>query len=576
MERESTSKTIWKLVPIAVLICAFALRFIGLGAASLTMNEAENALTAVNLFTAGSNGQFLYVLPTSLLFKAFGVSEFSARLFPALMGLLLAVIPLLCTKKFGFSKACALSFLFAVDPVLLFWSKRADAVMPSITLGALVFLFILNGKKSAAFTAFLLLLTGGERSWPVVIILVLCTAAALLRSKIDVDLFKISRRDFFLSIFFFVLFCTVLGLFPGGFNGLGTGFANSFQKGPDWVYPGLSAMLVAVFLYCSVPLLLCCAESFRQNRIPLLLAVLFSGAVLLFWHGIVMLPWVMVFLWYFASDVFVKILKRLEGPVDFPFFMVSCILSGAYSFFYFRLVELFKQANGNEPLQITWNGAVQTLPLTRFSGMVLLTLVSIVIIALIVKILLGFVESVSVRRGMICGCLIVLSWCGVTGVWNAGGFDRIGDHPASPHLRNTANLLNGSYTSFTDSAFFALLDETVAKHGDSVNTNYGLCFVQQDPMMEWQLKRYPGIKSAANYQTDLTGVDLLIDDSGFSFELKGYVGMQHNWRGTMDWSRFSFQDWGKWLIFGDGSMVNDKPLTLWVRADHVYSFTASE
>ena len=177
---------------------------------------------------------------------------------------------------------------------------------------------------------------------------------------------------------------------------------------------------------------------------------------------------------------------------------------------------------------------------------------------------------------MLSGCLVILSWCAATGIWNAGGFDRIGDHPVSSHLRNTANILNGSYTSFTDSAFFALLDEAVAKHGDSMNTNYGLSFVTQDPMMTWQLRRYPGIRSTANYQTELTGVDLMIDQSGFSFEPSGYVGTQHNWRGTMDWSRFSFQDWGKWLIFGDGTMVLDKPISLWVRVDHVYSFTESE
>ena len=69
MEKNET-KTSGVLPGIIIAALACSLRLIGLGGASLSMNEAENALTAADLFaTNGSGaGQLLYELPTALLF----------------------------------------------------------------------------------------------------------------------------------------------------------------------------------------------------------------------------------------------------------------------------------------------------------------------------------------------------------------------------------------------------------------------------------------------------------------------------------------------------------------------------
>ena len=564
------------LVPIAVMILSVTLRLIGLGSASLTMNEAENAMKALHLFENGSGGQLLYTMPSSLLFSLFGSSEFTARLFPALTGILLSGLPLLLYKKTGFQRACLLSFLLAVDPVLLFWSKRADAVIPAIAMMSAAFVLLTLEKKTAALTCFLISLSGGERAWPAAAVLALCIAVSSLIFKTDMIKIRFSRRNVFLAVLFFVLYCTGFGFFPGGLNGLGEGFINCFRSGSSWCYLGLTAVMVACVSYCGVPLLFCIYRSFKNAKIPQMLVSLAAAAGLLFWQGIIMLPWISIFLWLTASDVLLAVLNRIKGKIDFPCFMTALIVPGAFSFFYFRLVELFNQTNGNEPVQISWNGSVQTLPLTRFGGTVLLTIISILIIALIVKILLGFVESDSIRRGMLCGCLIILG-CGLTaGIWNAGGFDREGDHPAAPHLKNTASVLNGAYTSYSDTALFDLLSETIAKHGDSFNVNFGLNFITNDAMVDWYLRNLPGIKTTANVLSDLTGIDMILDQSGTNFESFGYVRTQRNWRGTMDWTRFSFRDWGNWLIFGDARLYEDTPVSLWVRTDYIYSLSNNE
>ena len=95
-------------------------------------------------------------------------------------------------------------------------------------------------------------------------------------------------------------------------------------------------------------------------------------------------------------------------------------------------------------------------------------------------------------------------------------------------------------------------------------------------MVDWYLRNLPGIKTTANVLSDLTGIDMILDQSGTNFESFGYVRTQRNWRGTMDWTRFSFRDWGNWLIFGDARLYEDTPVSLWVRTDYIYSVSNNE
>ena len=491
-----------------VIVLAAALRLIGLGSSSLTMNEAENAMAALRLFQNGETSQLLYTLPTAVLFAMFGASEFTARLLPAVTGCLLVLLPLCLKDKIGMRKALLLVFLFAFDPVLLFWSKRADAVIPAITLLAAAVVLLKKNRNAAGLACFLIGLCGGVRSWPFLIIFAVCGVLSRLirkESSIPALVQKIRRKDVLTGIMVFCLFCCGFGTFPGGFAGFGRGFAESFQPGPKWLYPGLKAELIALCLYCGVPMPVCAVSAVRKRKTAELLLSFAGLAALLFWQGIVTLPWIAVLLWGYAADALLQMLARIKGKVDFPFCAAACVIPGAYSFFYFRFVELFKQTTGNELIQITINGTIQTIPLTRFWGTVLLMAASMIIIGLVVKILMGFLDSESVRRGILTGCVVILIWVGSTGMWNAGGFDRIGDHPAAPHLENTVNILNGAYTSYTNTALFTFLDEVIAKHGDVPNTQYGLNLIPDDAMLEWYLREHPGIQTSANRNADQIG-----------------------------------------------------------------------
>lgn len=559
---------------ICVLAAALALRLIGLGSSSLTLNEAENALSALKLFDGGSSAQLLYTLPTALVFRMFGVSDFSARLIPALAGWLLVLIPLLMRKRIGMRRALLLSFLFAADPVLLFWSKRADALVPAIFAAAASAALFIAGKGAASVFCLLAALGGGSRFAPALpaALAILANRKDLLPSREDLR-GAFSRRGVTAAAAVFGLVIILFGVFPAGLSSYASGIAGCFTPAAAQEYPGIAAVLIALGLYCGIPLIIYIRRSMVYEtgwKRPLILLLCMAGMLL--WKGMPALAWISWMLWICVPDFIVReIFGKLAGPRNFPFYAAAGAVAVSYSFFYFRLVEVFNQQNGTAPVQITFNGTLQTLPLTRVGASALLTLVSLVILGLIVKILLGFFDSLSIRRGLLCGCLIICSWGLAQNIWNNGGFDRIGDFPAAPHTENTPELLNGSYTGFTRTALFDVMGEIALKHGDAPNHVYGLNFITDDPLIEWALYPVKGIRAENNVHTDLNGIDMILTPYGDSFAENGFTGTVLSYRSTIRWDRYSIQEWGKWLLFGDGAPMEETNAALWVKGNYIFS-----
>ncbi len=551
-----------------------SLRLIGLGGASLTLNEAENALGALEMYTNSGGGHILYALPTALLFRFFGDSDFTARLIPALSGILLSLIPLFLHKRIGYRKALLLSLLFGVDPVLLFWSKRADALIPAMALAAAGTACILCGKKISAAAFLLLSLGGGERSLPALILCILFGVLYIHFRASDLQetvRIPFTMRSTGIASAVLLLCITAFGTFPEGISLFCSGIFNSFRPAPDWAYPGISGILIAVLIYSGVPLLLFIVSCCRNNHLTKLITVLIASVILTVWQGIFALPWISAFLWIACTDILLQIPAGLRGQKGFPFFISSCTVVGAYSFLYFRLVEVFNQQNGTQPAMIVWNGSTQTLPFSRTTGAALLTLLSVLILALVLKILLGYSDSPSIRAGMLFGALVIFGWAMITNIWNTGGYDRIGDHPAAPHPQNSLLLLNGNYTSFTDTPLMEHLTETIQKHGDSSNTVYGLNLLPDDLLLKWQLRKEKGIRTTANGREDLNGIELILADPGISYEAQGFVGTNLTYRNTMHWEQLSLIDWGKWVLFGDGLSSDKGFLTMWVIGNFIYA-----
>ena len=342
MDNEKHLRPSADLLTVLILFSGCALRLIGLGSSSLTLNEAENALAALKLFSGGDRGHLLYTLPTALVFKMFGDSDFTARLIPALAGIILVLLPLTLRKRFGDRKMLLIAFLFAADPVLLFWSKRADAVIPAIMLIAAAVTFLLHGKPLGAWTCFLLSLSGGERSIPVLTVSLVCGAVYCIARKFDFrqcgrQLFP-GKRDIAAAGIIFVLGITAFSAFIAGISAFSTGIVNSFKPAADWARSGIAAMIIAILVYCGIPLVLFLRNGIRSGQMAIYGLVLIGSVLLILWQGITALPWINMALWVGSLCFVSELIGSLEGVKGFPFWLTAGAVAGSFSFFYFRLV----------------------------------------------------------------------------------------------------------------------------------------------------------------------------------------------------------------------------------------------
>jgi len=149
-------KIAWGLLIAAALL----LRLWDLGGMVPHHDESIHAHFAYSLLTQGEyqydptyHGPLLFYL-TAGLFALFGVSDFTARLYPALAGTLLVALPLLLRRRLGPRVAWFGGLLLAISPVFLYYSRFARNDVP-------VALF-----NAAALTAFLLVRRRGWRMVP--------------------------------------------------------------------------------------------------------------------------------------------------------------------------------------------------------------------------------------------------------------------------------------------------------------------------------------------------------------------------------------------------------------------------
>ncbi len=128
---------------ILVALVALALRLSRLDAAPLNLYEAREATLAWRAVTGqgmpqGDYGPLLFALNASL-FTLFGSSDAIARLWPALLGSLLPLAPLLFRRHIGRVSALAAGLYLAFSPTALVAARQLDGAGMAV-LGGLLFL----------------------------------------------------------------------------------------------------------------------------------------------------------------------------------------------------------------------------------------------------------------------------------------------------------------------------------------------------------------------------------------------------------------------------------------------------
>ncbi|UYN88976.1 MAG: hypothetical protein KIT08_07715 [Anaerolineales bacterium] len=125
---------------IAIALVAALLRFNNLGGLPLNEHEAAAALPAYTLAQTGQaalGAQPAYLLLTTLVFSVIPSSEFAARLWPALFGLALVVLPYFWREVLGRRAALVLALGLALDPGLVAVSRLAGGQMLALSAFAL-------------------------------------------------------------------------------------------------------------------------------------------------------------------------------------------------------------------------------------------------------------------------------------------------------------------------------------------------------------------------------------------------------------------------------------------------------
>lgn len=140
----------WQVAVFAALIVVAAtMRFWDLGSRALHHDESLHVWTAWKLFQgegyehqAWMHGPFQF-FGTAFTFLLFGVSDYTARVFPAIFGSALVALPFFLRRRLGTAGALLAAAGIAFSPTLLYFSRfaRNDIYIAFFTLGIVISLW---------------------------------------------------------------------------------------------------------------------------------------------------------------------------------------------------------------------------------------------------------------------------------------------------------------------------------------------------------------------------------------------------------------------------------------------------
>jgi uncharacterized protein (TIGR03663 family) len=140
----------------AILLIALALRLGALDARLMETQEAFNAWQAWQLASGGEPaGNYSPGLLTgqALLFALFGASDAAARLWPALAGSAMVLLPYLVRSRLGRIGSLATSLILAISPTLVYSARYGDGAMllTACMLGTMVLWLAYQQTKTQAY-----------------------------------------------------------------------------------------------------------------------------------------------------------------------------------------------------------------------------------------------------------------------------------------------------------------------------------------------------------------------------------------------------------------------------------------
>src|SRR5258707_128612 len=158
----------WELIfYVGLFVLAVLTRFVNLGDRVMSHDESLHVKYSLDLEKSGNfqhtplmHGPLLFHM-TALMYFLFGDSDFSARLYPAILGIILVLLPrLLFSRWLGKFGSAVASVLLLISPMVLFHNRYIREDTPSIFFTVLmvyaIFAYI-DGVKPRQFRWLILL-----------------------------------------------------------------------------------------------------------------------------------------------------------------------------------------------------------------------------------------------------------------------------------------------------------------------------------------------------------------------------------------------------------------------------------
>lgn len=123
---------------VVIFIVAIATRFAGLGDRTMSHDESLHTYYSYLLSQNGDfqhtplmHGPILFHI-TALMYSLFGANDYTSRLYPAVLGVMMVLFPLLFRRWLGRTGALLASILILISPLLLFHHRYIREDTPSI------------------------------------------------------------------------------------------------------------------------------------------------------------------------------------------------------------------------------------------------------------------------------------------------------------------------------------------------------------------------------------------------------------------------------------------------------------
>ncbi len=566
-------------------LLALGVRFLRLGAGPLPDFEASWALQAQEISKAGQvalGPNPGYVMVTGLLFFLFGSSNGLARVWPALAGALLVLLPAFFHRQLSSKAALFLAFGLALDPGLVAVSRLAGGAMPALAFGLLalgaayqrrvILAGVLGGLALISGPAVLAGAVGLALTWGVIL---LFERAGVLETwlapwervspilaeneELTTEVVTTNQGTFLRTGLYFLagtalLAGTLFFRFPQGLGAL-AGTLTTYLRG--WAEPsGVPALQlpVALLIYQPLPLIFGVIGAVQgwRNGLPqsglarrlslwaliaLLLAVLYPA------RQVSDLAWTLVPLWALAALELAESLAPEEETQN------RLIIAGQTALLFVLVVFAWNY------LLVMSNANLLSGPAT-LRNMIILVVGAVgmgAVTTLLVS--LGWSWPVA-RRGLVLGGSITLGLYMLSGMW---GLSQV--------RPDGGQELWSQVPSYGEVNLFAKTITALSEWHTGQRNELDVVVLADSPSLRWALRFWPNARFAANLSPeDLPSAIVAYKGQEPPALAASYRGQDFPWESFPAWQGVLPPDLARWLAFRIAPLQSNEVI-LWARAD---------